>query len=71
MSMKADLVPLSEVAHEMGVPAKTISNLFYQGKLGERHALVIAGRRLIYKNRIGEVREAVASMRRRRPAAKV
>jgi hypothetical protein len=68
--MRNDLIILTELARELNEPPKRISEGFYQGLFDDRHGVFLGGRRFIYKNKIGEIRDTLARTKRR-PKVKV
>jgi hypothetical protein len=61
-----EYVGFVQLGREIGVPPRMLCNLFFGGQLDDRHGKVIAGRRLVYRDMVPEVRAIVASVPRRR-----
>jgi hypothetical protein len=54
-----DYLSVSEVARRLGVKPKTISDLFYQRELRDDLCPIIGGRRLIPRDYVVEVEQAL------------
>jgi hypothetical protein len=63
--MKNDFVALVQVTREIKEPPKRISEGFYRGLFDDRHGVLLAGRRLIFRNKISEIRDVLAATKRR------
>jgi hypothetical protein len=65
--MREEYLSQSEAAKRLGVPARTLPDMFYKGHPCDQHFVVVAGRKLIPASAMPEIRCVLAKVRGRRP----
>jgi hypothetical protein len=58
----ADDLSLSDVARELGVPPKFLADLFYRGRLDAGRCGTFAGRKVIPRSYVTEIRRVLAEL---------
>jgi hypothetical protein len=65
-----DFVGMAPAAREFGIPTGDLCNMFFRGVLTDYHGPIIAGRRVLYRKRLDEVRR-ILEEKGKLPPAKV
>jgi hypothetical protein len=58
--MMAGFLTVSEAAREIDALPRHISDMFYRRKLTDRHGVMVGGRWLLYRERLGEIKDVLA-----------